>query len=240
MLKVKWKKSIFLIFISTFFLTGCLYPEDELAKNKIPYLEQIQSVQSAVNQYREKTNGLIPIKNKDAETDIYTKYLVDFSRLVPQYMPEIPSNAFENGGVYQYVIVDPEENPTVKIFDLQLADMIRDIKIRIMSKKHPPYKEMIANNVFTLDYKKLGYKEPPVIVSPYTNQNLPFIITGEGNIYVDYRSDLYQMIQKSDHSYKKGDDIRPLLLEDSVFVPAYSLPYTVNDDGEPIFMSDLK
>jgi len=240
MLKVKWMKCIFLIFISTIFLTGCLYPEDELAKNKIPYLDQIQSVQSAVNQYREKTNGLIPIKNKDAETDVYTKYLVDFSRLVPEYMAEIPSNAFENGGVYQYVIVNPEENPTVKIFDLQLADMIRDIKIRIMSKKHPPYKEMIANNVFTLDYKELGFKEPPVIVSPYTKQNLPFIITGEGNIYVDYRSDLYQLIQKKEHSYKKGDDIRPLLLEDSVFVPAYSLPYTVNDEGEPIFMSDLK
>jgi hypothetical protein len=231
---------LFVSMLSVFLLSGCLYPEDELAKNKIPYEDQIQSVQSAVNQYRENSNGLLPIKNKDAETDIYTKYLIDFNRLVPRYIAEVPSNAFENGGIYQYVIVDPETNPTVKIFDLQIAETIRELKIRMMSKKYPPYKEKIANNVFSIDFKQLGYKEPPVVVSPYTKQNLSFVITGDGNIYVDYRPDLYQLIENSNHSFKKGDDIRPLLVENSVFVPAYSLPYTINDDGEPIFMSEIQ
>ena len=52
------------------------------------------------------------------------KYPIDFKRLVPQYMAEPPGNAYESGGVFQYVIVNAEKNPTVKIFDLRIADLI--------------------------------------------------------------------------------------------------------------------
>ncbi len=39
------------------------------------------------------------------------------------------------------------------------------------------------------------------------------------------------------NEYQKGEDIRDLLLEDSLFVPVYSLPYTFDENTkEPIFL----
>lgn len=214
-----------------------MYPEDELAQNKIPYEDQIKAVQSAVNQFREANNGILPIKTKEADTPIYQKYPIDFKKIAPEFMAEPPGNAFESGGIFQYVLIDVETNPTVKLLDVRMAETIRDIKIRIQTQGYPPYKEKIANNVFTLDYKKLGYKEEPFVVSPITQKNLPLVIDGNAEIYVDYRTDLYELLQKNEHSYKTGDDIRDLLVKNSHFVPAYSLPYTIDENTkEPIFL----
>lgn len=214
-----------------------MYPEDELAQNKIPYEDQIKAVQSAVNQFREANNGILPIKTKEADTPIYQKYPIDFKKIAPKFMAEPPGNAFESGGIFQYVLIDVETNPTVKLLDVRMAETIRDIKIRIQTQGYPPFKEKIANNVFTLDYKKLGFKEEPFVVSPITQKNLPLVIDGNAEIYVDYRSDLYELLQKNEHSYKTGDDIRELLTKNSYFVPAYSLPYTIDENSkDPIFL----
>lgn len=221
-----------------FLLGGCMYPEENLAQNKIPYKVQIESVQKAVNDFRAANSGILPIKTKEADTPIYEKYLIDFQRIVPRYMAEPPGNAFESGGVFQYVLVNAETDPEVKLLDLRMAETIREIKLRIRANDtYPPFKEQIGKNVFTLNYKKLGYKEDPVAVSPYTGRNLPFIISGEGEVYVDYRSDLYQKLKDGKHKVKPGDDIRSILVENSEFVPGFSLPYTIHEsNGEPIFL----
>lgn len=219
-------------------LAGCMYPKEHLSQNKIPYEDQLNAVQTAVNSYKEANGGLLPIKTKDATTPIYQKYPIEFKKLVPQYMAEPPGNAFESGGVFQYVLIDAETDPKVKIFDLRMAETIRDIKLRIKSNKYPPYKEQIAKNVFTLDYQKLGFKEDPVALSPYTGRNLPLVITGDAEVYVDYTSDLHEALQKQEITYKQGDDVRGILTKDSAFVPAYSLPYTVDGDTRvPIFLT---
>src|SRR5690554_5013672 len=96
-------------------LSGCMYPEENLAQNQIPYEEQVSSVQNAVLKFQEDNNGILPIKTKDAETPIYQKYLIDFNRIVPRYLPEVPGNAFEAGGIFQYVLIDVETDPTVKL-----------------------------------------------------------------------------------------------------------------------------
>jgi hypothetical protein len=222
-------------------LSGCLYPEERLKQNQIPYQDQVASVQSAVNQYRQANGGLLPIQNRDMKTPIYQKYPIDFKKLIPKYMQEPPGNAFESGGIYQYVLVDVEENPTVKLIDLRMAEEIRELKLRIKmyrdSHGYPPFKDMVANGIFTLDYKKLGYKEPPYAVSPFSGNNLPFIIDYNGEIYVDYRIDLFEALKKTKQNYKPGDDIRDLLVQQSLFVPAYSVPYTIDTEkNEPIFL----
>lgn len=215
-----------------------MYPEDRLAKNQIPYEDQLQAVQTAVNQYKEKNGGLLPIKTKGKDTPIYQKYPIDFSKMVPQYMAEPPGNAFESGGVFQYVIVDAETNPTVKLFDLRMAETIRNIKMRISAQGYPPFKEQLAGNVYTLDFSKLGFKEDPVALSPYSGQNLPFVVTGDtGEVYVDYTNDLFQATKDKEVNYQPGEDIRDILVEDSAFVPAYSLPYTLDEETkDPIFL----
>ncbi|KKB37960.1 hypothetical protein [Bacillus thermotolerans] len=218
-------------------MSGCMFPEEELAKNQVPYEDQLQAVQTAVDQFREQNGGLLPIKTKEEDTPMYQKYPIDFNKLVPAFMAEPPGNAYESGGIFQYTLINVEEDPTVKLIDLRMAEQIRSIQIRIRSQGYPPFKEDIADNVYTLDYSKIGYEEEPYVVSPYTNNNLPLVISGDGNIYVDYRSDLYTALRESGKTMKKGEDIRSILMEDSPFAPAFSFPYTVNDQNEPVFMA---
>ncbi|MBT2733294.1 hypothetical protein QF028_001126 [Neobacillus sp. B4I6] len=236
---MKWNVLGCFLALTAFLLAGCMYPQEELAKNQIPYRDQIQAVQTAVDAFREENSGILPIKTKEAETPIYQKYPIEFKKITPKYIAEPPGNAYENGGVFQYVLVDVETKPTVKLFDLRITDVIRDIKLRIKTKGYPPYKKQIAKNVFSLDFKQLGYKKDPFIVSPFTNQNLSFVITGSAEVYVDYRPDLYQAMKKTDEKVKSGEDIRSILVNDSMFVPAYSLPYTWDSKTkEPVFLEE--
>ncbi|PAQ16202.1 hypothetical protein CD798_02225 [Bacillaceae bacterium SAOS 7] len=232
----KYSIIILLILVSSI-MSGCMFPEDRLAANQTPYEDQVQSVQTAVNQFKEQNDGLLPIKNKEADTPLYEKYPIDFKKLAPQFMAEPPGNAFESGGIFQYVLVDAEENPTVKLIDLRMAEQLRDIQLRIKAHKYPPYDQEIAPNVYSLKYKELGYEEEPYVVSPYSNNNLPLVISGDGRVYVDYSSELYAVLQKSKEQLKQGEDIRPLLYKDSVIAPGFSLPYTVDKNNEPVFMA---
>lgn len=219
----------FLLILTMSILSGCMYPEEKLSQNQIPYETQVKAVQDAVVTYQKDNNGLLPIKTRDQDTPIYQKYPIDFRKLSPQYLAEIPGNAFENGGIFQYVLTDVEEDPQVKIFDLRLAEQIRELKIRIEAQGYPPFKEEVANNVYTLNYKELGYDGEVYVHSPYSNKNLPLVINGDGDIFVDYSMDLFEQIKSTDKELEPGTDIRNLLVEDTFFVPAYSLPYTVDE-----------
>ncbi|MDX8290663.1 hypothetical protein SLL00_12710 [Metabacillus indicus] len=230
------------VFTMLMLLSGCLYPEDQLNQNQVPYEDQIAAVQNSVDRFREDSGGLLPIKTRDMTTPVYQKYPVDFSQIAPKYMAEPPGTSYENGGVYLYVLVDVEDNPTVKLIDLRMSETIRDIKTRLnvykASNGYPPYKDVVAENVFTLDYKKLGYKEAPQAVSPYSGESLPFVIDNKGEVYADYRIDLYKKLNEGKEAYKAGEDIRNVLVKDSPFVPAFSLPYTVNEKNEPVFLNN--
>jgi hypothetical protein len=224
---------ILLAFICIF-LTGCLYPEENGIKI-YPDEQSVETVQKAVEAYREDNDGVLPLKNKEADTDIYTKYLIDFSRLVPRYLSEIPKNAFEQGGVFQYTIVNAEDAPTVKIFDLRIAEKVREIQLRITMLEYPPFKDMISKDVYSLDFTKIGYENPPTVESPFTGQNLSFVINSNGQIFVDYSSDLYQYLKTMDMPIDSQEDIRSILYSETPFVPAYSLPYTIDEFGEVSF-----
>lgn len=80
---------------SVLLLSGCMMPDSEKEGTMIPYEEQLQSVQNAIERYQEASGGLLPIKTRDQAVDQYIKYPIDFAKIVPDYMPEIPPNAFE-------------------------------------------------------------------------------------------------------------------------------------------------
>ncbi len=223
-------------------LSGCLYPKNELAKNNIPNESQLEMVQKAVITYQEETDGLVPIKTMENDVDQYQKYLIDFTLLKEhQLITEIPGTAFENGGIYQYTIMTPEDDPKVKLIDLRLAEKIRGIntKIDIYRSKntYPPFGAQIAKNIYKLNYQKLGFKTEPYVVSPFTQENLPIILNQEGEVFIDYRIDLQKAILEYDHNFEYGDDIRSILVEHYPFVPVYSLPYTIEND-EVVFYSE--
>ncbi|KWU56339.1 hypothetical protein AWW70_23465 [Bacillus mycoides] len=233
------KIHIILIFCCMSILTGCMYPKENMKQNAIPYEDQLQVVQKAINTYKDQTDGLLPIKTRDMSTPIYQKYPIDFQKIAPRYIQEAPGNAYESGGVYQYVLIDVEKNPTVKLIDVRMAEQIQEValKLRMYRDEHqyPPFKKVITDGVYELDFKKLGYKDVPQVTSPYSGKGLPLVINEKGELFVDYRIDLYEALKKNEGQFKEGEDIRSILSKDSPFVPAYSLPYTVKN-GEPIFL----
>lgn len=222
------------------FLSGCLYPDSERAENQIPYEDQLRNVQEAVDQYQEETNGLVPILTKDSDTPIFEKYIIDFSLLKERnILSEIPGNAFEKGGPYLYSLITPDEDPRVKLIDLRITEQLRNINLRINAYRnehlYPPFGDVIQDGIYTIDYEKIGLESPPTVESPYSKNQLPIIMNTEGKIFVDYRMDLNDALQKYDHHYSEGDDIRYILADHTPFVPAYSIEYTIQDD-EPIFL----
>jgi hypothetical protein len=226
--------------ITAVILSGCMYPDSERAENQRPYEDQLNSVQVAVDQFQEATGGLLPIKTRDQDVDQYIKYPIDFKQIVPAYLNEVPPNAYENGGLFQYVIMDVEENPAVKLVDLRSAEKIRELNIKLGVNGYGPVAEKIAENVYTLNYEVMGYEDQQTVPSPYSDVNLPLVATGDGTIYVDYSIDLQRILQEDKPDVKPGDDIRYLLTEKYPVVPAYSLPYTVNESNEPVFMTEKK
>lgn len=238
-------KNVGVLLLISFFLSGCLYPKDELTKNKIPYPDQLDMVQAAVERYSELTDGLMPIKTSESDTPIFEKHLIDFNALKQKsVLSSIPGNAFENGGIYQYTIITPDDNPRVKLIDLQTAEVLRKVNIKLdryRSKKiYPPYGKEVEKGIFYIDYNKIGFKNEQYVTSPFSKENLPIVMDVEGKLYIDYRIDLQRVLGEENPKVEAGDDIRYILTENSPFVPAYSLPYTVSADGEPIFLIDDK
>ncbi|AOV08075.1 hypothetical protein [Sporosarcina ureilytica] len=237
-MRVSLKKIAGVFFFSAILLlTGCMYPGEEEGQGKIPYPEHVESIQRAVDAYQKESGGLLPIKTKDAETDKYIKYPIEFSKIVPNYTEKIPSSAYEKGGIFQYVLMDVEENPTVKVVDLRAAEIIRDLNLRKSMNGQVPFKDKIGDNVYEIDFETLGFKSPLTLGSPYSDAHLPVVVGGDGNFYIDYSIDLNRILSEENPEIRAGEDIRFLLEEGSVVVPAYSLPYTVNENNEPIFMA---
>ncbi|WP_449353897.1 hypothetical protein ACUL41_09560 [Virgibacillus natechei] len=229
------------ILLLVILLSGCLAPQSDIDENQSPNEQQLEQVQHAVETYQEETQGLLPIKTKSNDTPIFQKYLIDFTTLKDSNaLSEIPGTAYENGGVYQYTLITPEENPRVRLIDLQMTEAIRSVNVQldIYRDEHiyPPFGEEIAEDIYTIDYQKLGFESPPSVESPYSNEKLPILMDVEGKLYVDYRIELNNALNDNEHNYKEGDDIRYILAENTPFVPAYSLPYTIKD-GDPVFSS---
>ena len=235
-------KKIGLLFISSlvFVLSGCMNPSGKTTGQEIPYADQLESMQKAVEAYQQNSGGLLPIKTRDLETDIYIKYPIEFSKIVPAYTEKIPSNAYETGGIYQYVLIDVDTNPTVKLVDLRSAENIRDLNLRRNINGRAPFKEAVGDHVYAVDFKAMGFEEPLTVPSPYSDAVLPIVIGGDGVFYIDYSIDLNRELQEKTQTVKPGEDIRFLLTDKYPVLPAYSLPYTVNADNEPIFMNKSK
>ncbi|WP_353056504.1 hypothetical protein [Sporosarcina luteola] len=217
-------------------LSGCMYKGEEKAVRENPYEDQLELIQKAVNAYKENNGGLLPIKTKEQETDMYIKYPIEFSKIVPAYTEKIPSNAYETGGIYQYVLMDVEENPTVKLVDLRIAERIRDLNLRRHINGKLPFKDPVGENVYEIDYEAMGFKEPLKVESPYSDALLPIVVGGDGHFYVDYSIDLNRILQEEKPDVQEGEDIRYLLSDFYPILPAYSLPYTVNEKNEPVFL----
>lgn len=236
-------KRILQLFLATFMLVilaACGGGVQESPESlRTPYDDQIELMQRAVDQYREKTGGLLPIKTRESDTDIYIKYPIEFSNIVPQYTEKIPMNAYEKGGVFQYVIYDAEDNPRVKLVDIRAAERIRELNLRKQVNGKVPFGDEIAPNVYKIDFDAMGFKKPLTVPSPYSQSQLPLVVAGNGQFYVDYSIDLANELSNTKLNVQKEEDIRYILAEASNVLPAYSLPYRLNEAGEPVMHYEI-
>lgn len=220
-------------------LTGCMYPEEQRAGSNIPPETDIQNVQNAVDNFQESEDDILPIKTTEDAVE-YLEYQVEFTRLVPEYLSEIPVTAYENGGSFQYVILDEEEDPTVKIADLAIIEELRSLSLRINGMgEHVELGEQVGPNVYQLDLEHYNLADNPTVTSPYTGQELNVYYSGGQDFVVDYRDDLNMMIENEGLEFETGDDIREVLYEYTPIVPIYSPEMTVDENNKAIFMTSV-
>lgn len=224
------------------FLTGCMYPQADKKELETADELNLTLVQNAVDAFRKDTGGLLPIKTRDQNTDQYIKYPIDFEKLVnEQFLDKMPTNSFEKGGIFQYVIWNAEtKNPVVKVVDLQQAEAVREVSILKGVNGFVPIAENIHGNVYQIAYEEMGLAAAPSVSSPYSSTNLPLVIKGTGEICVDYSIELQRIINEEQPKVKKGEDIRYLLEDKYPILPAYSTAYVLNENNEVEFFDDLK
>lgn len=227
--------------LSSIILTACAFPDEEKAENQVPANDQLNMVQTSIDAYQKDNNGLLPLKERDDSYSIYLKHPIDFNKIKPKYLSQLPGNSFENGGIYQYVLMNVDDDPTVHLIDLRTSEVLKDIRIRIDASGEPlQLGKKIAPNVYEIDYKKYGFKKRPTVPSPYSNERLPVYMNGGNDFVIDYRLDLAKALDKEKTLPKPGSDIRYLLYKDSPILPAYSPEFTINNKNEPVFKSKVK
>lgn len=223
-------------------LSGCMYPKEMRKENQVTAKESILVVQNAVDLYKQK-NGVLPIKNSDTNTPIYEKYVLDLKKMTSgPYLGQVPSVAFEKGGSYLFVLVNPDEKPEVKLMDLAAYQKAGDIQkqvdeFRKAKNGELPFGEPAGRDVYRLDFAKMG-KKPEQMQSVYSRQYLGFIIDRDGRVGIDYAPEVMQaMERKGIKSADAHTDLRSLLVSESPYVPAKSFPYFWMD-GEPKAAAD--
>lgn len=215
--------------------TGCLYPNELRKENQVPPGEYISLVQHAVDEFQAKT-GVLPIKNSELDTPIYEKYVIDFRRLQERnFLSLIPANAYEKGGRFYYVLVNPENHPQVKLMDLvafrKAADTEKTVRDYIGRHGGLPAAGQAYDGLFWIDYTELGIKRAQV-ESVFTRAFLNLMMDDAGHVYIDYAPDIVALRQKAGGNAAGSDaDLRAILVQNSYFVPVRSLPYRlVNGD----------
>jgi len=210
-------------------LSGCMYGDRVKQAGAPASGEYLALVQNAMELYRDKT-GVLPIKNKDADTPELERYLIDFKKLKDAHiLTTVPTNAFENGGTALYVVARTDTKPQVKLLDLVSYQQAVDLQQAVdqYKKEHGgdlPKGEPVTAGYWLLDYKKLNRKAEQVR-SPYTPQLLYPIINGSGTVGIDYTPEIQRIIRKKGIVPHSNEDLRNILLDESHFVPAKSFPY---------------
>ncbi|MFG0215060.1 hypothetical protein ACFU8X_18300 [Brevibacillus porteri] len=232
-----WRKSFKLVISLTILsslLSGCLYPDERRAENQIPSTFFVEATQKAIEQFQKDT-AVLPIVTKPLDTPIFEKYEIDFRKMIPKYMPDVPGNAFEKGGVYKYVLIDVDTKPTVKLIHLTAVSTVADVQSEVDRYKGHfeklPVLADLGNGYYSIDHERLGLKawQVPSTMGTYL---LPLVMNAEGQVGIDYAADIAQLLRDTKVTVPEKTDPRYVLARNSMFVPAKSFPYEMVD-GDP-------
>jgi hypothetical protein len=242
-MKRKWIQLI-LVCLMLLFTSGCLYPDDRRMERQGNPQEFIVVVQAAINTYQDNT-GILPIKNSDMDTPIYEKYRVDFKKLIDRgYLSRIPANAFENGGTHYYVLVNVEDQPTVKLLDIISLQQVREIERLVndyvsLNSGEIPQKSHVSGEWYTIDFTKIG-KERVQVKSVYSKQYLSLLVHTSGEVVIEYAPEIMKIITRNEIvDVAPNLDLRSFLVEHSYYVPGQSNAYFWESD-QPVISDQIQ
>lgn len=223
------KAAMAAFFIPLLTLSGCLYPDDRTPGGEASVREAVLTVQDAVDRYFEQT-GVLPIENADESVPTYEKFKIDLGKLQrADYLGSVPPIAFEKGGRFQFLVIDEETKPQVKLLDLSVYQQVGEVQKKVVDyfsahKGVIPAGEQVYPGYVSVDFVKLG-TDAPDIRSVYSRQPLDFIMDVAGKVYLDYGIDIATAINKSRTSPAKDADLRRYLIDASYYVPVKSVEY---------------
>ncbi|MGG1659639.1 hypothetical protein [Brevibacillus sp. NRS-1366] len=235
-----WRKTFKLVASLTILsvvLSGCLYPDERKAENQVPSTFFLEATQKAIEQFQKDTQ-VLPIVTKPMETPIFEKYEIDFRKMIPKYMPDVPGNAFEKGGTYKYVLIDVETKPTARLIHLGAVSTVADVQSAVDRYRNYfnklPVQSDLGNGYYSIDHSEIGVKVWQV-PSTMGNYLLPLVMNAEGKVGIDYGADIANMLRENKVTVQPKTDPRYVLARETMFVPAKSFPYELVD-GEPRLM----
>ncbi len=203
--------------------------------------ESIVLVRYGVEEYR-KLTGVFPIRNSTEQTPIYEKYVIDLRKLKDRgLISQFPIFAFENGGTYQYVLVNPDGAYEIKLMDVAAFQRANAVERAVAeyaaaNRGALPRGDSAGQGMFRIDFAKLKGKLEPQTRSPYSGTYLPYVMNDRGQVAIDYAIDIAARLQKAGMPPKAGElDLRELLVADFPFVPVRSFPYRlVGNEPQPV------
>lgn len=222
----------FLLIILLFsLLSGCLYPNQRRTADDFTTLTfEINTVKEASLHYLKEV-GSLPVMEKHENAPIYEQNRIDFSKLYPDYLSSIPPDSFERGGHFLYLFYLYGEEIEVKLIDLTMSNVVRDVQQKVWEYKANhgvyPVKGKLNPEQYEIDVEKLGINKPTV-TSPFTGEPLLLYLSSEGEVWIDYSSDI-AAYHKKGYPFP-GEDARRILLENSYFIPVKSFPYRWKGD----------
>jgi len=225
------------ILLASASLAGCLYPKDQLAQNRMPPRDAVRLVQAAVDEYRRDT-GLLPIKNADADTPRYEKFVVDLAKLLRTgYLSDLPAAAFEKGGNYYFLVLDEETEPTVRLLNIAVLQKLNDLQKRVKEYAASndgglPAGEELYPSFRVLDFDRLGGRKPD-IRSVFSDLPILVLVHDGGEVFADYAADIRRLVESRGAAPEPDEDLRGLLARETLFVPVKSPVYHWID-GDPI------
>lgn len=224
-----WFRVLAAVLFVSAVLTGCLYPKDQLAQNRMPPRDAVRLVQAAVDDYRRDT-GLLPIKNAGPETPRYEKYIVDLAKLQRTgYLSDLPAAAFEKGGNYYFLVLNEETEPIVRLMNIAVLQQLNDVQSRVdeyMSSNGGalPAGEPVYPSFAALDFDKLGGRKPD-IRSVFSGHPITVLVHDSGAVFADYGIDVRRLVESSGIAPDPNEDLRELLARETLFVPVKSPVY---------------
>lgn len=197
--------------------------------------ETVPLVQQAVDRYVISYHNP-PVKQRTGGAGEYERFPIDFTLLTQTLqLPNIPANAYENGGPYYYVLLPASGGWQVKLIDMSLWQTVTDIQAKATRYFERtgklPAVSVYSDGVYHLDGKALGAESQ--VRSVYSPQMLPLLITDEGTVVIDYAFEIMGKIQSLGDQFQPVPDLRQLLIQHSFMLPIHSLPYRWQNE-EPV------